>query len=276
MEIKKVYIIVLCVTCSYTSMAQIVSSSIQYRFVYDAQLKTTESSKSLTNDEHYLDVGANNISRYYSCWKEKKKAIMDSIHSLGGNHDDMMKEIQKQGVETSYFDYYVFKNYPATERRTTIIATAEYYQYEEKMNMDWNLLEGDTLVLGYNCNKASTEYNGRVWTAWYSRDIPIADGPWKLCGLPGLILYAYDSKKEFIFTCIGVLKDIHEPITKREDQIVKTSAEKAHRMYELIMSDFDSYLNAKYGGNTKTIKYDKNGKVIPLTRPKVTFIEKYN
>ena len=37
-------------------------------------------------------------------------------------------------------------------------------------------------------------------------DVPISEGPWKLCGLPGLVLYARESLGEFTFSCAGIEK----------------------------------------------------------------------
>lgn len=45
-------------------------------------------------------------------------------------------------------------------------------------------------VLGYECVMAESDYHGRRWRAWFSPDLPLPFGPWKLHGLPGLILKA--------------------------------------------------------------------------------------
>lgn len=75
----------------------------------------------------------------------------------------------------------------------------------------WELLKGDTVVCGYPCKKARTTFRYRTWTVWYTLDLPYSDGPWKFCGLPGLVLYAYDSEGYFCFNCIGIEKgDGHE------------------------------------------------------------------
>ena len=63
----------------------------------------------------------------------------------------------------------------------------------------WKLEDGDTTIVEYACHKATTHFKGRTWHVWYAPDIPISEGPWKLSGLPGLILAAKDSEGLFSF-----------------------------------------------------------------------------
>ena len=51
---------------------------------------------------------------------------------------------------------------------------------------------------------ATADFRGRRWTAWFATDIPVSDGPWKLGGLPGLILEAYDEGQQHVFTAVGL------------------------------------------------------------------------
>lgn len=46
---------------------------------------------------------------------------------------------------------------------------------------------------------AKTNFRGRIWTAFFTPEIPIKEGPWKLCGLPGIILKASDSKNHYSY-----------------------------------------------------------------------------
>ena len=56
---------------------------------------------------------------------------------------------------------------------------------------NWNIVTDSTRqILGYNCYMATTTFRGRQWTVYYTEDIPMPLGPWKLGGLPGLILFA--------------------------------------------------------------------------------------
>lgn len=60
------------------------------------------------------------------------------------------------------------------------------------------------MVLDYSCVMATADYHGRRWTLWFAPDIPLQDGPWKCCGLPGLILEASDMSGQHSFTATGI------------------------------------------------------------------------
>ncbi len=53
----------------------------------------------------------------------------------------------------------------------------------------------------YTCQKAIGAFRGRTYEAWFAPDIPIPSGPYKLGGLPGLILEAQsiDGFVKFLF-----------------------------------------------------------------------------
>jgi GLPGLI family protein len=67
---------------------------------------------------------------------------------------------------------------------------------EKKPQIQWQLLTEEKTIQGYLCKKASCCFRGRCYTAWYTMDIPIADGPWKFKGLPGLIIDLQDDKQQ--------------------------------------------------------------------------------
>lgn len=77
-------------------------------------------------------------------------------------------------------------------------------------SMKWELIDESKKIDNLQCFKAKTYYKGREYIAWYCPDIAIANGPWKLGGLPGLIVETYDSKDQihFLLKSINSIKNI--------------------------------------------------------------------
>lgn len=73
-------------------------------------------------------------------------------------------------------------------------------------SMSWTLVEAEKIINNITCLKAITQYKGRNYTAWYNPEIPIANGPWKLGGLPGLIVEAYDNENNLKFLLVEFRK----------------------------------------------------------------------
>ena len=71
--------------------------------------------------------------------------------------------------------------------------------YESLEKPNWIITDETDIILGFPCIKATTNFRGREWIAFFTPDIPIQEGPWKLYGLPGLILKAYDSKRHYFY-----------------------------------------------------------------------------
>lgn len=81
----------------------------------------------------------------------------------------------------------------------------EYGCYTEPLGeIKWEISDSTKTVLGYDCVMATAIYHGRNWTAWFAPDIPLQEGPWKLHGLPGLILEATESAGQHSFIATGV------------------------------------------------------------------------
>lgn len=70
--------------------------------------------------------------------------------------------------------------------------------------MQWTTYKEQKMIGGIPCLKAMTQFKGRGYTAWYAPSITITDGPWKLGGLPGLILEAYDDADQWHMTLTSI------------------------------------------------------------------------
>jgi hypothetical protein len=85
----------------------------------------------------------------------------------------------------------VWTNYP--DGKTTVrdaIPPAIYETQEARTTIDWTLTDNTVTISGYLCKTATCQLHVRQWTVRYCEDIPTTAGPWKLCGLPGLIVEA--------------------------------------------------------------------------------------
>ncbi len=110
-------------------------------------------------------------------------------------------------------EYYLFPDEKKLVRKEKLINS--YLIDEPYPVIKWKI-SSDTMSFGaLHCQKATTHFKGRDYTAWFCPDLPMQGGPWKLSGLPGLILEAYDTKRqvEFKFDGIEDLSKLAKPTT---------------------------------------------------------------
>lgn len=137
-----------------------------------------------------------------------KKMWADSLryHNLElYAHISIENEKKGGGLMKGYETETVYSNFPKDKITVTGSFDMELWEYEEDLSYPvWTILSESKNILGYNCQKAMAIYKGREWTAWFCTDFPINFGPWKLHGLPGLILEVYDKKRDYVFTAVSI------------------------------------------------------------------------
>lgn len=107
-------------------------------------------------------------------------------------------------------------------------------------NIKWNITSDTKQLAGYNCVKAIGSYRGREWEAWFAPDIPFPFGPWKLNGLPGLILEARDDTKRFEFVAVKVSFTQAAIVSKDFTTLVRTTNKKPVP-YRKFLADREEY-----------------------------------
>lgn len=153
----------------------------------------------------------------------------------------------------------VFKNYPSPGRMTnTEIVCEDWFRYEEEIpDFGWELTDSVKTILGYECKGARCTFRGRDWTVYYAEDIPVMEGPWKLCGLPGLIMEAQADGDEYRFVCIGIRNNSTRPITLYDVPYNNASRLKFYDAKHRYDINPYAYFEATGGGKVTVV--DENG-----------------
>lgn len=168
--------------------------------------------------------------------------------------------------------YYVVKSLKDNVVRYYDTAGVEKYCYDETPE-DWSWVISDSTknVLGYECIKATTDFHGRKWTVWFSPEIPIQDGPWKLGGLPGLIMEATTDDGKYSFVATGI-QQVAKAIGSvyLADSYEKTDRKSFLKAKRAFFENPLGNLNAQFGGG---ITISGNADAIFAAIGEVDFIE---
>lgn len=185
-----------------------------------------------------------------------------------GKYIDISKNFDRPATN------YVILNRESNELIHLISFAFEYYYYNEPIpKLRWTMVaDSDTLIAGHHCAKATTNFRGRDWTAWYTEEIPIDAGPYKFSGLPGLILEVEDSNCEHQISAIAIRRG-GTPIVKcAQSMEVKLDRKKFNEEYRKFMKDPLKYIQ----GSPLEPKGPNGGKIVPQTASKrfANYIEK--
>lgn len=176
-----------------------------YKLTY---VKDTLRKTNISNDIQTLQIGSN-ISKYFSQYVLDFNEKFEQLKKEAGNKFPRLTEFGSCSYEV--FKYYPKGKFTVTDFGIDVIRANIHEELIPELKWDIKI-EFDT-VLSYRCQKATTRFRGRSYEAWFTSDIPISNGPWKLGGLPGLILKVSDLQHYYNFVCIGLerLKE-KEPI----------------------------------------------------------------
>ncbi len=242
---KKLYILYSLVLCFYNPLkSQVPIDFDYYEIIGESQLVVVYD-MAYINDTSKLDI------KYYDeiileVGDKLSKSYSHGLYKYDSTYTDSNRNgsYSYPSPKLSIFPVDVIKKY--TDETMTIYHRmpdeGPVFEYHENMNMFlWNIENEKTEYLGYSCNKATCNFRGRNWTAWFTDYIPIQEGPWKFCGLPGLILRIEDEKGAYIFNCIKI-KQINKPIMSANYLYQKSSYEDVSKFLEECYKDFNAYM----------------------------------
>lgn len=150
----------------------------------------------------------------------------------------------------------IYQNFPENGRQTIREGLLpSFYIYEETPSFDWTILSGEEVILGYKCAKARANYGGRTWLVCFAEEIPSAGGPWKLNGLPGLILKAETTDGVHRFIAKAIFNaPIQDIVFDTHPRDVKTQRDKFVSLRNRLKAGKKWAQNAGYYLNRTDIK----------------------
>ena len=171
-----------------TKELDVANMDVSYTFSF---MRDTLKPNEYWKDIQTLQIGKR-VSKYYS------QNLLDRT----------FEEDYHQGV-TGACSFEVFKLFSKKKLIVTDVANDFFlgsnFRYEEAIpNFYWKITNETSRYLSYTCYKALTRFRGRNYEVWFTKDIKVSDGPWKFCGLPGLILRVQDDRKEILFECTSI------------------------------------------------------------------------
>lgn len=130
----------------------------------------------------------------------------------------------------------------------------EYEGYEATPDIAWTLSDDTLTVSGYLCQQATATFREVEWHVWYTEEIPSSAGPWRLRGLPGMIVEA--KNEAHTFRLVEVRQEA-SPITAPDQ------SPDVHRMEyaKLLKHKNEIYGNREYAKNPMYYVPDIQGSI---------------
>lgn len=141
-------------------------------------------------------------STYFKLYASKDLSVsrLESIgkreeSSWGTKEDGSLTYTANASKLPARSDLYVNINKGIIRMVSTIRGTTQQIN-DTPPSLDWHITEESKEIGKYIAIKAEVNFRGRDFEAWFTPEIPIFAGPWKLHGLPGLILEVKDIEEE--------------------------------------------------------------------------------
>lgn len=249
-------------------------SSQTHRYIYELQYKMDSTEAGYEKVNMILDVTPKEVKFY-----GKDLATTDSLNKkfgMNSSYTDMTGQVVKRKINS--FDNENFIN-----------IKNGYYTFKTTDKINWTIADETKKVENYTLQKATTKFGGRNWTAWFCKDIPFNEGPFKFRGLPGLIFELSDVKKNYMYTLVKSRK--LDKIYSTSDFLESSFGNKAvpinekqkHKLMMEFYNDPFAFERNNFNKSNNDLRININGKEIHTvdelntqTKSMQEVIRKYN
>lgn len=177
--------------------------TVEYNQIFNTEFPKIGTGLLQIYDDKSIFIKMQNTYRDYT--GSNKKSYFDSLEAI---NPDLANGEKITITFDGNFDYYFYLNDKQNNKFSyTDELSKKLYLIEDNFKLDWNISDETKIISGYKAYKAETFFRGRKWIAWFCPDLPYAYGPWKLHGLPGLILEAYDETFRYNYVAIKIFNN---------------------------------------------------------------------
>ncbi|HOB23977.1 MAG TPA: GLPGLI family protein [Kaistella sp.] len=161
-------------------------SAQTHRFIFEFKFKSDSLSKEFRTENMVLDINPDEFKFYPYAYAEN-----DSLGKVR-NYKNIMWDDQLPALKRNKNSY----------TNTSYILLNDFFSFQTEDKISWNLSNETKKSAQYTLQKATTNFGGRKWTAWFSKEVNLSEGPYKFRGLPGLIFEIQDDQQNFIFSLV--------------------------------------------------------------------------
>ncbi|MBD8081278.1 GLPGLI family protein [Chryseobacterium caseinilyticum] len=242
------------------------------RFFYDLKYKSDSTQEDYRKKIMVLDINPNE-TKYYDYSFLEKDSLNKATNQTNTSWTDQIPVIRKknsgQNINFQRVEFQIY-SFPTTDK------------------VNWKLSQETKKYAEYTIQKATTNFGGREWTAWFTKEIPLSEGPYKFTGLPGLVVLLKDSNDQFDFSLV---KSINLPETYDTSNILEvrygnsplsiTEKKFTAKKIEYFNDPFHEMREKLRDGTTKSfdnngVRYTSSTDLIPKIKEEQEYILRHN
>lgn len=166
------------------------------RYTYQATFKPFEKKEGVTQppivEELYLDV-LENMSR---CMPAGTLAMIEA--EINDEEDDIS--------ESQFTWLAVIRENKALTTLEQLNSLQLFAVQQDYLVEGWEISPEIEDYNGLPVQRATSKIGGREWTAWFTKEIPLIDGPYTFKNLPGFVVKVMDSEEDYVFEFLNSAK----------------------------------------------------------------------
>lgn len=218
-------------------------SAQTHRFIYDVVYRPDSTSSVVRKANYYLDINPDETFYY-----ERPFFVSDSIEKASGlkTFNGKVNDLLSKKLKTKQYVLYSVQSF-------------DIYQLKDEPKIIWKIEKETKNSSSVLLQKATARFGGRNWIAWFAKDFPFQEGPYKFHGLPGMIVEIYDDKENYHFS-------LNKSENFAETQLISFYKNAKARGVEIPYSKYKSMLLSYYQDpikfiNSGQIEIDENHKL---------------